>query len=104
MGVSMMLPAILRVSSTNDDHVVGTLRVKGVSPTCLLLAVRRLRVSGGVVGLLLRGTRRAQCSLRSDGRAGGALGRAARVVSGQDDGPDAPAGERRRSVVVKLTV
>lgn len=55
-------------------------------------AVGRLRVSGGAAGLHLRGSRRAQCPLRSDGGAGGAFGRAARLVSGEDDGPNTPAG------------
>lgn len=55
-------------------------------------AVRRLRVSGGAAGFHLRGSRRAQRPLRSDGGAGGAFGRAAWLVSGEDDRPNASAG------------
>lgn len=85
-----------------DSEPGGTepTRLNDESYPCVSAAVRRLRVSGCVAGLLLRGARGAQRALRTDGGAGGAFGGAARVVSGQNDGSDAPAGNKKPADVM----
>lgn len=72
-------------------------------PCCVcFLVVRWLWVSGGAAGLLFRRTSGAQCSLWSDCRAGGVFSRETRVVSGQDNRSNSPAGNGWLFTVLEL--
>lgn len=91
VGPTDATAAIIRTCGTSDDVLIVS---KYKLCPSVRPAVRRLRVSGGAVGLHLRRPRRAQRSLWSDCGAGGAFSGAARLVSGQNHGSDAPTGDK----------